>query len=83
MTGPHVCISSCQQYEILDKLRKLTTWSQWFCYRKTIETTTFPSGEGGVSPVELLKLRSRQQQRASSTKAIKSPAKQWQWRDKQ
>jgi transcriptional regulator with XRE-family HTH domain len=35
------------------------------------------------SPVAQLKLRGRKRQRASVTKAAKSPAKKWQWGDKQ
>jgi transcriptional regulator with XRE-family HTH domain len=34
------------------------------------------------SPIELLKLRGRRRQRATSTKAAKSPVKKWQWEDK-
>jgi len=34
------------------------------------------------SPVEQLKLRGRQRQRASTTKAVTSSAKKWQWGDK-
>jgi transcriptional regulator with XRE-family HTH domain len=34
------------------------------------------------SPVAQLKMRGRQRQRASTTKAIKSSAKKWQWGDK-
>jgi transcriptional regulator with XRE-family HTH domain len=34
------------------------------------------------SPVAQLKLRGRQRQRASTTKAVQSSAKKWQWGDK-
>jgi transcriptional regulator with XRE-family HTH domain len=34
------------------------------------------------SPVAQLKLRGRQRQRASTTKAVKSSAKKWQWENK-
>jgi len=34
------------------------------------------------SPVELLKLRGRQRQRASTSKPVKPAAKKWQWGDK-
>jgi putative transcriptional regulator len=35
------------------------------------------------SPIEQLKLRGRQRQRASNTKVVKSPSKKWQWYDEQ